>query len=152
MRSVFPTVIYQDRLSNEELVRDLEAAVWMLEDGDEAGRAWCDRHNYPGYTSYASLDDLPKRATAFSDLADNLSRHAACFAEALHWDLDGRALRLDALWVNVLGEGGVHSGHIHPGSVVSGTVYVAMPPGAGPIKFEDPRLSAMMAAPQVRDD
>ena len=32
-------------------------------------------------------------------------------------------------------------------AVVSGTFYVAVPPGAGAIRFEDPRLAMMMAAP-----
>ena len=46
--------------------------------------------------------------------------------------------------------GGVHTSHIHPHSVISGTTYVTMPSGASAIKFEDPRLAMMMAAP-VRD-
>ncbi len=37
-------------------------------------------------------------------------------------------------------------------SVISGTTYVAMPEGASAIKFEDPRLAMMMAAPgRVKD-
>jgi uncharacterized protein (TIGR02466 family) len=51
------------------------------------------------------------------------------------------------LWVNVLRGGGGHSGHIHPHSVISGTFYVAVPPGSGALKLEDPRLPMMMAAP-----
>jgi uncharacterized protein (TIGR02466 family) len=31
--------------------------------------------------------------------------------------------------------------------VLSGTYYVAVPPGSGGIRFEDPRLPLMMAAP-----
>ena len=38
------------------------------------------------------------------------------------FDLGGRRLKLDSLWVNLLKPGGAHSGHIHPHSVVSGTV------------------------------
>jgi uncharacterized protein (TIGR02466 family) len=47
------------------------------------------------------------------------------------------------------GKGG-HSGHIHPHSVVSGTLYVALPPGSRGLKFEDPRLAMLMAAPPRR--
>jgi uncharacterized protein (TIGR02466 family) len=54
---------------------------------------------------------------------------------------------MDSLWVNVLRPGGAHSGHIHPHSVISGTYYVAMPPGASALRLEDPRLPMMMAAP-----
>lgn len=47
----------------------------------------------------------------------------------------------------MLAPGGFHSGHIHPHSAISGTAYVTIPKGASAIKFEDPRLSQMMAAP-----
>ena len=124
----------------------------MIEDGDTAGHDWCEREGYPGYTSYASLDDLPDRAPAFADLVQALDKQALLFAEALHWDLGTARLKLDSLWVNILGEGGSHSGHIHPNSVISGTIYVAMPEGAGRLKLEDPRLPMMMAAPQVKVD
>ncbi len=152
LQSHFATTLYSAKLADEALVRDLRDACWMLEDGDAAGRDWCDKHCYPGYTSYASLDDLPSRATAFADLAARLQKHAEAFARDLNWDLDGRSLQLDSLWVNILGEGGIHSGHVHPGSVLSGTVYVDMPDGAGALKLEDPRLAMMMAAPQPAED
>ena len=69
------------------------------------------------------------------------------FAKDLEFDLDGRELKLEDLWINILPEGGTHSAHIHPHSVISGTTYVAMPEGASAIKFEDPRHAMMMATP-----
>ncbi len=86
----------------------------------------------------------------FADLKRKLDRHAARYAEALGFDLGGRRLKLDSLWANVLMPGGAHSGHIHPNSVLSGTVYVETPKGAGALRFEDPRLPLMMAAPPRR--
>jgi len=63
-----------------------------------------------------------------------------------------RKPRLDSLWANLLKSGGRHSGHIHPHSVISGTFYVEAPSGSGTIRFEDPRLPQMMAAPpRARD-
>ena len=35
---------------------------------------------------------------------------------------------------------------------MSGTLYLALPPGAGAIRFEDPRLGLMMAAPMRAAD
>lgn len=151
-RTLFPTLLHQTRLDELALVEELEAGAWMLEAGDTAGQAWCEREGYPGYTSYASLDDLPQRASAFARLKAVLDGEAARFARALHWDLDGRILQLSGMWVNILGEGMMHSGHIHPGCALSGTCYVAMPAGAGALKLEDPRLPMMMAAPQPADD
>jgi uncharacterized protein (TIGR02466 family) len=60
--------------------------------------------------------------------------------------------RLDSLWVNLLKAGGHHSGHIHPHSIISGTFYVEVPAASGSIRFEDPRLPLMMAAPRRRED
>ncbi len=58
-----------------------------------------------------------------------------------------RKLKLDSIWVNAMARGGVHAPHIHPHAVISGTFYVTAPPGSGAIRFEDPRLPLMMAAP-----
>ena len=150
--SLFSTRIDRHALDDSSLLADLEAACWMLEDGDAAGHDWCEREGYPGYTSYASLDDLPTRASAFANLVTALDVMAAAFAARAHWDLGQAQLKCDSLWINILGEGGHHSGHIHPNSVISGTCYIAVPSGAGRIKFEDPRLPLMMAAPPVKAD
>ncbi|MCC7267535.1 MAG: hypothetical protein IT546_09385, partial [Caulobacteraceae bacterium] len=131
---------------------ELEQACRMLAAEDRAGRAWARENGYGGYTSYASLDDLPTRASIFGELKYRLDRHAKVYADALSLDLGGRRLKLDSLWVNILKPGAGHTGHIHPHSVISGTVYVATPPGAGALKVEDPRLPLMMASPPKRAD
>jgi len=69
------------------------------------------------------------------------------FARSLKVDLRGRGLAISDCWVNVMPSGVVHSLHLHPTSFISGTYYVQVPKGAGALKFEDPRLSKMMAAP-----
>ena len=48
--------------------------------------------------------------------------------------------------------GTAHTAHLHPTSFISGTCYVAVPRGAGALKFEDPRLSRQMATPPRRAD
>jgi uncharacterized protein (TIGR02466 family) len=156
LRNLFVTPLYEASLAGDRgfaaFVAELEEACRMLAADDRAGRAWCKANGYGGYTSYASLNDLPQRASVFADLKKKLDRHAAAFAQALQLDLGAGRLRLDSLWVNVLKPGAAHSGHIHPHSVLSGTVYVATPAGAGALKLEDPRLPAMMAAPPRRAD
>ena len=151
LKSLFPTLVKEAALGTDALRTELEAVCWLLEDEDTAGNDWCDEQGYDGYTSYASLDDLPERFPEFSALKELLDKQAADFAKELHWDMTGFHLELDALWVNILGEGGSHSGHIHPGSVISGTYYVSVPDGAGTLKLEDPRLTFMMGAPQPED-
>lgn len=149
---LFITQLYRSRIDGPALLRGLEHSCRTLAQDDSAGRRWSKEHGYPGYTSYASLNDLPGRDPDIADLVKRLNRHVAAFADACAFDLGGRKLKLDSLWVNVLKPGGGHSGHIHPHSVVSGTFYVAVPPGSGALKLEDPRLPMMMAAPVRRPD
>lgn len=155
-RTLFATQVYEASFSGERGFDDFNAelaeACQMLAAEDRAGQAWCKAKGYGGYTSYASLDDLPTRATVFGDLKRKLDRHAAAFAGQLAFDLGAGKLRMDSLWVNILKPGATHTGHIHPHSVLSGTVYVAVPPGAGGLRLEDPRLPLMMAAPPRRAD
>jgi len=151
-RTLFATPLYEGQINDSALLADLETSCRMLAEEDRAGEAWSKAHGYRGYTSYASLNDLPQRDPAFADLVRALNRHAAAFARDCAFDLGGRKPRLDSLWVNVMKPGATHSGHIHPHSIISGTLYVAVPPGSGAIRFEDPRLPLMMAAPTRTPD
>jgi uncharacterized protein (TIGR02466 family) len=153
--SLFVTRLYRAPLSEQGRPVDaseLEASCWSIAEDDEAGQTWCDENGYPGYTSYASLTDLPYRFPIFRDLVKALDKHVKAFAKDLEFDLDGRKLQLEDIWINILPPGGIHTGHIHPHSVISGTTYVALPDGSASIKFEDPRLPMMMAAPARRKD
>lgn len=150
VRSLFATLLYEAEIANEALLGELAHSIRSLAADDSAGRRWSRQHAYPGYTSYASLDDLPKRDPAFAELAKLLAKHAAAFAKASAFEL-ARKPRLDSLWVNLLKSGGRHSGHIHPHSIISGTFYVEVPAASGSIRFEDPRLPLMMAAPPRAD-
>ena len=150
-RSLFASRFYEGRLDNEALLAALETSARALAADDAAGRRWCREHGYKGYTSYASLGDLPARDPNIADLVRVLDRHVAAFAKDCAFQLS-RRLKLDSIWVNVMQPGAVHSGHIHPKSVVSGTIYVAVPPGSGALKLEDPRLAMLMAAPSRTED
>ena len=150
--NLFATPIYQDVLSGAVDLNDVENACLAIADDDEAGQDWCEENGFPGYTSYASLTDLPWRFPIFKDIVDALDKHVADFAEALHFNLDNKALKLEDIWINILPEGGIHTAHIHPHSVISGTTYVALPEGTDAIKFEDPRLQMMMASPSRKKD
>ncbi len=152
MRNLFVTPLYQAALSNDIDTAELEAACLSIAEDDEAGQAWCEEQGYPGYTSYASLTDLPWRFPIFEAVKTALDGHVSKFAEQLHFDLGDGRLELEDLWINILPEGGSHSSHIHPLSVISGTTYVAMPKGTSALKLEDPRHAMMMASPPRRKD
>lgn len=150
IESLFATRLYQAHLSDFKKAPDaaeLETSCLSIAGDDEAGQNWCEENDFPGYTSYASLADLPWRFPIFKDLVKVLDKHVAAFAKDLQFDLGDKKIKLDSLWINILPSGGVHTSHIHPHSIISGTTYVSMPDGASAIKFEDPRLAMMMAAP-----
>ncbi|MFZ2031466.1 MAG: TIGR02466 family protein [Vitreimonas sp.] len=148
VHTLFVSKLYQATLADAvALNRDLVKACRIIAADDKAGQRWSRERGYPGYTSYASLNDLPARDPAFAALKRDLDKHVSAFAKALHFELGGKRLKLDSIWINILEPGGVHTGHIHPTSVLSGTYYVDTPPGSSALKLEDPRLPMMMAAP-----
>ena len=144
----FPTRIYRAQLpvaANAALAK----VCLAIAREDLAGQRWAKAHGYRGYTSYASLDDLPQRAPEFAELVARIAPHVRRFARELQFART--KLTLDSLWLNVMEPGAVHGAHIHPHSAISGTYYVALPKGASAIRFEDPRLPLMMAAPVKRE-
>jgi uncharacterized protein (TIGR02466 family) len=155
IESLFVTRLYRAQLSEHGPAIDaqeLENSCLVIAGDDDAGQAWCEQNGYPGYTSYASLTDLPWRFPIFADVVKTLDAHVAAFAQDLALDLDGRKLVLEDLWINILPEGGTHASHIHPHSVISGTTYVSMPEGTSALKLEDPRHAMMMAHPPRTKD
>ncbi|HEX6603249.1 MAG TPA: hypothetical protein VF027_00025, partial [Sphingomicrobium sp.] len=80
MRSMFVSRLYEQELNDQRLLAHLARSIRSFAVEDEAGRRWSREHRYAGYTSYASLNDLPRRDPAFAELAKLLTRQAANFA------------------------------------------------------------------------
>ena len=155
IESLFVTRLYRAPLAEfgkPLALSELESACLSIAYDDEAGQEWCEKNDYHGYTSYASLTDLARRFPTFKDLVKILDKHVAIFAKDLQFELGDKKIKLDSLWINILPTGGVHTSHLHPHSAISGTTYVTMPRGASAIKFEDPRLAMMMAAPMRKSN
>lgn len=155
IHALFPTLIYRARLSSvpaQRFDQDLADECEALAASDAAGRRWSAKHYPGGYTSYGSLDRLHLISPLFSNLRRKIDRHVARLTRSLRYDLGGRTVVMTDCWLNVMPAGVAHSLHLHPASFVSGTYYVAVPRGAGALKFEDPRLSRLMAAPPRRAD
>jgi len=155
VRAWFPTYIYCEKLRRNGLRRfnaDLVQECQRLREFDAAGRRWSAK-NYPGgYTSYASMCELHRFSSTFSDLEAQLQRHVLAYARALAFDLHGRELFMTDCWVNIMPPTAVHGLHLHPLACISGTYYVRTPSRCPGLKFEDPRLDRFMAAPPRRTD
>ena len=146
----FPTFVYYESLSKtggRKFNRELLKECYQIRDYDQEGRAWSEK-NYPGgYTSYASMAQLHRFSSTFTELERRINRHVKIFAAHLDFDLRQRHFEMSDCWVNIMPRQVVHSLHLHPLSFISGTYYVQTPPRCSKIKFEDPRLSKFMAAP-----
>lgn len=151
LTQLFVTELYRADLSAQPdfdvFLEEIDDACRAFADEDEAGQTWSQTKGYLGYTSYASLPDLPMRASVFADLKAMIDPHVGHFADQIDLDLGGRKPKLDSMWINILEPMGHHSGHIHPHSIISGTFYVHVPEGASALRLEDPRLPLMMNAP-----
>lgn len=156
MKKVFPTMIYNARLtSSSSALKKLNAQILLEADDisslDAAGLEWSKENYRNGFTSYASANALQKSSPTFADLERKIDAHVKKFSKALELNLGGRPLKMVSCWINVMQKNTIHSMHLHPLSVISGTYYVSLPKGSSPIKFEDPRLSSFMAMPPRKE-
>ena len=89
--SLFVTRLYRAGLNDLAKKKvdyaELRMTCDAVAEDDEAGQEWCETNGYPGYTSYASLDDLPWRMPIFGDLEKALDKHVAAFCKELGFDL-----------------------------------------------------------------
>jgi len=155
VQTLFPTQVYHGalmRTGGEVLRKRLLRECLQLPEDDLAGQRWSAKNYLGGYTSYGSVCRLQTVSPTFAELERRLRRHVKAYAEALQWDLGGRPLVMTDCWVNLMPQGVVHSLHLHPLSVVSGTYYVRTPPRSSGLNLEDPRLDRFMAAPPRRAD
>lgn len=148
IRRLFPSFVYESPLGGPRtLNRELHVESGQVRDSDDAGRRWSEKNYAGGYTSYGSMDRLHRLSPTFQELERAIDRHVAKFVKHLEMAIDPRELKMSSCWVNLMPAGVTHTMHIHPLSVISGTYYVTVPPGAGDLKFEDPRLESFMASP-----
>jgi uncharacterized protein (TIGR02466 family) len=149
-RALFPTLIYTAALQrrsarafNARLLREIR----QLRHDDEAGRKWSARNYRGGFTSYGSANRLHKLSPTFAALEKLVVPHVRRFSRALDLDLEHRPLAMTDCWANIMPPGVAHGLHLHPLSTISGIYHVQTPAGSPGVKFEDPRLDRMMAAP-----
>ena len=154
-KAFFPTLIYNSQVAGASVVTRLNKEIvreaYIMRDLDDHGRDWSKTNYVGGYTSYSSLTDIHRTSPTFGDLEKMLDKHVAKYARDLEMDLQGSKLKMSTCWINIMPQGTHHSGHVHPLSVISGTYYVQIPRGAGPLKFEDPRMAMMMHAPPKKE-
>ncbi len=148
IKTVFPSYIYQGTLAQaRRLNREFKKEITALEQVDDFGRKWSEKNYQGGYSSYSSMCRLHLTSPNFAELETLLKPHVQKFVRKLKWDLLGGEIAMTTCWANSMAQGTYHTLHLHPGSVISGVYYVDLPPGSSVLKFEDPRMAMLMAAP-----
>ncbi|WP_119287730.1 TIGR02466 family protein [Azohydromonas sediminis] len=97
------------------------------------------RSNRSGWRSANTLLDLPVFAPLQRRLLESIKLVLADYGVR-----PGTMVLNMIGWANVHDRGGFNHAHIHSGSILSGTFYLACPPGAGALYFTDPRPAALM--------
>lgn len=154
----FSTGIYHSNLlprsttktRKEAFLNTLENDIFLISQSDRKGAEWSEQHYLNGYTSYSSLDRLDLMTETFANLRKKIDSHVESYLASLHYECSVKNLVMTQCWVNVMFENTVHTSHIHPHSIISGTMYVRVPSGASPIKFEDPRMGLFMNSPMIK--
>lgn len=147
--TLFPTFVYQNQLRRDwqKLNRELKSECLKFAEIDLEGQEWSERNYRGGYTSYGSLASLHQISSTFEELQKELDKHRTRFVKHLEMDINPRELKMTRCWINIMPPQTMHSYHLHPLSVLSGTYYVQTPKNCASIKFEDPRIAGFMASP-----
>lgn len=134
----FATPVWVDDLA--ELAPHRERWVQAIRDLRQHSRDTGARvSNRGGWRSENTLLDLPD----FALLQQRLT--LAIKAALSDYGIQPGSLVLNLQgWANVHDAGGYNVEHVHEGCLLSGTVYMSAPPGAGSIYLKDPRPAALM--------
>jgi uncharacterized protein (TIGR02466 family) len=151
---LFATQVYYNKLSSvkghrlsRNWIPELIQEAYKIQTHDVVGLKWCSK-NYPGgYTSYGSLNQLHLFSSSFAALKPLMDLHVKQYLADLSYDVSKQSVNLSNFWLNIMGKNVVHTGHIHPQSLISGTIYLQSDLQSSSLKFEDPRLGFFMAAP-----
>ena len=136
----FPTPIYvldiKDQSINEQLEKDI--LNWYNKDKG------INRTNVNGWHSKTTMHEMPE----YQRLTNAL--YEAQRKIYIEEDLDSEPV-LGNMWANVNPKGGMNRAHIHPNSLWSGVYYVKANKDSGHLKIDDPRSSAAMSRPRLKE-
>lgn len=149
---LFSTSIYETKCLSQtsSLFKSLTKEASQIESFDEVGGSWSSKNYANGFTSYASMDELHLFSPHFAELKKYLDKHVIKYIKILNLDVGPNEVQLSKIWLNIMNKNTIHTMHIHPYSVISGTFYLQTPPNCSVIKFEDPRMGFFMNRPPVK--
>ena len=142
----FATPIWIDEFA--DLENQLDGWLQRIRELRQQSAAdWPGRSARGGWRSEPSLLDMPE----FAPLRQRIL--IAVKANLADYGAKPGSMVLNCHgWANVHDRGSHNITHVHEGCLLSGTVYLAVPQGAGDIVFTDPRPAALMECFARTDD
>jgi|TARA_R100001530_G_scaffold27989_1_gene22246 uncharacterized protein (TIGR02466 family) len=136
----FPTPIYILDIKDQNLNIQLEKDIlnWMNQDKGVL------RTNVKGWHSTTNMHTKPEYARLVKALHEAQDK---IYIEE-HYDSEPF---LGNMWANVNPPGGMNRAHQHPNSLWAGVYYVKAPKNCGHLKIDDPRSSAAMSRPILKE-
>jgi len=136
----FPTPIYILDIKDQNLNIQLEKDIlnWMNQDKGVL------RTNVQGWHSTTNMHTKPEYARLVKALHEAQDK---IYIEE-HYDSEPF---LGNMWANVNPPGGMNRAHQHPNSLWAGVYYVKAPKNCGHLKIDDPRSSAAMSRPILKE-
>lgn len=136
----FPTSIYISDFNNHNLNKDLEDKILKWANHDKG----ISRTNIKGWHS---TSDMQERLE-YKELIDLLYKAQKTIYEQEH--LASEAF-LGNMWANINPPGAMNRAHMHPNALWSGVYYVKAPKNSGLLRIDDPRSSAAMSRPRMKE-
>tara|TARA_R110000737_G_C14515427_1_gene474416 strand:+ start:172 stop:765 length:594 start_codon:yes stop_codon:yes gene_type:complete len=136
----FPTSIYISNFNNENLNKDLEDKILKWANDDKG----ITRTNIKGWHSNSDMQERPE----YQELINLLYKAQKTIYEQEH--LASEAF-LGNMWANINPPGAMNRAHMHPNSLWSGVYYVKASKNSGLLKIDDPRSSAAMSRPRMKE-
>ena len=137
---LFPTPIYVLDIKDKSLNTELEKHIlnWMNQDKG------IKRTNINGWHSTTDMHQRPE----YKRLVKALFEAQVLIYKEEHYE--GEPF-LGNMWANVNPPGSMNRAHIHSNSLWSGVYYVKAPKNCGHLKIDDPRTTAAMSRPIMKD-
>ena len=128
MKTIFPTIIHEIYIPTfKQIENDLIKLAYHEKKKDSKGAFKSNQHGWQ------SQPLNPDHEFA-SMIMEAVKNHFV--TERIYKDCVG--LQLLNLWINISGKHAYNSKHDHPGSHLSGVVWVKIPPNSGRLEFEAP--------------
>ena len=129
---LFPSVIHNLQVENYPAVKDrVLEFIYEEQKKDPQGRSVSNLGGWQSQDTYANAEN------------DNILRKIVegCvygyFRSSDIWE-DGVRIRLNNLWININKRGNSNRFHVHPGSTLSGVMWIKSSPNCGKLMFESP--------------